>query len=31
MLAGLGREERGQLHALLGILKDSLAADGGKE
>lgn len=31
MLAGLGREERGQLHQLLGVLKDSLAADGEKE
>ncbi|WP_137863030.1 MULTISPECIES: MarR family transcriptional regulator [unclassified Sphingomonas] len=31
MLAGMNREERSQLHALLGVLKDSLAADGGKE
>ncbi|MDG2534191.1 MarR family transcriptional regulator [Sphingomonas sp. HITSZ_GF] len=31
MLAGLGREERGHLHQLLGVLKDSLAADGEKE
>jgi DNA-binding MarR family transcriptional regulator len=31
MLAGLGREERSQLHQLLGVLKDSLAADGEKE
>ncbi len=31
MLAGLSRDERGQLHQLLGALKDSLAADGEKE
>ncbi len=31
MLAGLGHEDRGQLHRLLGVLKDSLAADKGKE
>lgn len=32
MLAGLDRDQRSQLHDLLGSLKDSLAADdGGKE
>lgn len=31
MLGGLSRDERGQLHQLLGVLKDSLAADGEKE
>jgi DNA-binding MarR family transcriptional regulator len=31
MLAGLGREERTRLHQLLGLLKDSLAAEGGEE
>jgi DNA-binding MarR family transcriptional regulator len=31
MLAGLDRDERGQLHQLLGVLKDSLAAEEAEE
>lgn len=31
MLAGISRDERGQLYALLGSLKQSLAADIGEE